>query len=395
MKKLMVLGASFPQVRLIEAARELGYRTVVCSIPGDYPGFQAADETVYADISDPEAVLRAAKECGADGIATCCLDTGVRSLGYACEKLGLPGLSEAAAVCSADKLAMKNAFMEAKVNTARFCRVTDDASLTAALDTLELPVILKAVDLQGSKGIYICRTKQAAHENLPKVLAATKQSYCIVEEFIEGTELGAQAFIHKGEVLFVLPHGDETYLSGTNVPIGHYVPIDASEALIAAAEIEVKKAIHAIGLDNCAVNVDLIEKNGKIYVIELTGRAGATCLPELVSIWYGLNYYQMIAAMAMGDDPAAIFARREDNHVANASRMMLSEVSGTVKAITDGVTRDDSVYDLSVIVKQGDHVEKFTNAKDRLGQIIVRGESRQACFARLDEIQSQFVIEIE
>ena len=395
MKKLMVLGASFPQVRLIEAARELGYRTVVCSIPGDYPGFQAADETVYADISDPEAVLRAAKECGADGIATCCLDTGVRSLGYACEKLGLPGLSEAAAVCSADKLAMKNAFMEAKVNTARFCRVTDDASLTAALDTLELPVILKAVDLQGSKGIYICRTKQAAHENLPKVLAATKQSYCIVEEFIEGTELGAQAFIHKGEVLFVLPHGDETYLSGTNVPIGHYVPIDASDALIAAAEIEVKKAIHAIGLDNCAVNVDLIEKNGKIYVIELTGRAGATCLPELVSIWYGLNYYQMIAAMAMGDDPAAIFARREDNHVANASRMMLSEVSGTVKAITDGVTRDDSVYDLSVIVKQGDHVEKFTNAKDRLGQIIVRGESRQACFARLDEIQSQFVIEIE
>ena len=395
MKKLMVLGASFPQVQLIRAAKELGYRTVVCSIPGDYPGFAAADEAAYADISDPEAVLAAARQFHVDGIATCCLDTGVRSLGYACEKLGLPGLSEAAAICSADKLAMKNAFMAANVNTARFCRVTDENSLARALDTLELPVILKAVDLQGSKGIYIFRTKDAARENLPKVLAATKQDYCIVEEFIEGTELGAQAFIYNGDVLFVLPHGDNTYLSGTNVPIGHYVPIDASDAVIAAAEQEVKKAIHAIGLDNCAVNLDLIERDGKIYVIELTGRAGATCLPELVSIWYGLDYYKMIAAMAAGDDPNTIFAQREDKRVANASRMMLSEKSGTVKRITDGVTRDGSVYDLSVIVKEGDHVEKFTNARDRLGQIIVQGPSREACFARIDQIQSQFIIEIE
>ena len=42
-KKLMVLGAGFPQVKLLEAARALGYSTIVASIPGDYPGFAAAD----------------------------------------------------------------------------------------------------------------------------------------------------------------------------------------------------------------------------------------------------------------------------------------------------------------------------------------------------------------
>ena len=120
--------------------------------------------------------------------------------------------------------------------------------------------------------------------------------------------------------------------------------------------------------------------------------------PKIVGVNLSRNFGQTtakIAAMAMGDDPREIFARREDGHVANASRMMLSEVSGTVKSITDGVTRDDSVYDLSVIVKEGDHVEKFTNAKDRLGQIIVRGQSREECFRRIDEIQKQFIIEIQ
>ena len=40
-----------------------------------------------------------------------------------------------------------------------------------------------------------------------------------------------------------------------------------------------------MGLDNCAVNIDMILKDNKVYMIELTGRAGANCLPELVEIF--------------------------------------------------------------------------------------------------------------
>ena len=394
MKKLMVLGAGFPQAQLINAAKEMGYATVVCSIPGDYPAFDCADEIAYADISDPEAVLAAAKEYAVDGIATCCLDTGVRALGYACEKLGFPGLSEAAAVCSANKWQMKQAFMAQGVNTARCYQVTEVAALEKALQELSMPVVVKAVDLQGSKGVYICQTADDARAAYSEAMALTRQDFCIVEEYIQGNELGAQAFVYKGEIVFVLPHGDNTYMSHTAVPVGHYVPIDAGEDIQAAAIEQSQKAIRALGLDNCAVNIDLIERDGKIYLIELTGRAGATCLVELVSIWYGIDYFKMIAAMAMGDDPIAIFNTRSDKRTANASRMLLSEKSGVIRSITDNVTRDESVYDLSLIVKEGDRVEKFTNAKDRLGQLIVQGDTAQACFDRIDEILSQLTIEV-
>ena len=53
------------------------------------------------------------------------------------------------------------------------------------------------------------------------------------------------------------------------------------------------------------------------------------------------------------------------------------------------------MYDLSLVVREGDRVEKFTNAKDRLGQIIVQGATLDECFRRIEEIQSQFIIEIE
>lgn len=395
MKKLMVLGAGEPQVHLLNVAKELGYQTVVCSIEGNYPGFKHADEISYADISNPQEVLEAAQKYQVNGVATCCLDTGVKALGYVCEKLGFVGLSETAASCCADKWMMKNAFLESGVNTAKCCKVTSKKELEDALENLEMPVVLKAVDLQGSKGVYICRSKEEVYANYDQVLQLTRQDFCIVEEFIEGNELGAQAFVYQGEIIFILPHGDTTYMSSTAVPVGHYVPLDASEDILTAATKESEKAIRAIGLDNCAVNIDLIEKNGKIYLIELTGRAGATCLPELVSIYYGVDYYKMIACMAMGENPLDLFEKREDKKVANASKMLLSEKTGIVKRIMENLPEDESIYDLSLIIKEGDQVNKFTNAKDRIGQLIVKGSTTEFCMKKIDELCEKIDIEIE
>ena len=394
-KKIMILGASNVQAKLVEAAKRLGYHTIVGSIPGDYPAFDICDEIAYVDISKPEEVYEKAKELKIDGIATCCLDTGIHAVGYVAEKMGLCNLSERSAEMCNNKFLMKEALEMAGVSTARFRKVTDTASLEKAMEELSFPLIIKAVDLQGSKGIYIARTKEDAVNGFASAMELTREDFCIAEEFIEGNELGAQSFVTNGKILFVLPHGDNTYLSHTNVPIGHFVPLNISPELYQASIDETVKAIRAVGLDNCAVNIDLIEKDGKIYVIELTGRAGATCLPELVSIYYNIDYYEMIAYMAMGGDPEEIFALRDDKKTANASRMLRVEKTGTVKRITENFTTDDSVYDYSLIIKVGSRVNKFTNAKDRIGQVIVKAATYEECEKKINEIIDGLDIEIE
>lgn len=60
MKKLMILGASYSQLPLYKMAKNLGIATVAVSTPGEWPGFDIADECSYTDISDPEAVLKSA-----------------------------------------------------------------------------------------------------------------------------------------------------------------------------------------------------------------------------------------------------------------------------------------------------------------------------------------------
>jgi biotin carboxylase len=395
-KRLLILGAGRGQVGLIKTAKEMGITTLVGSMPNNNPpGLALADETCYMDIANEEEVLLKAKDLNLDGIATCCSDLALTSLGKSCEQLSLTGLRESAAVLCQDKLKMKTKLIENEVSTAKFFKVASENDLNKSLESLMLPVILKATDLQGSKGIYIAHTEQEAYEGFRNAMRDTKREYCIIEEYIEGWEFGAQAFVYNGEVLFVMPHGDDTFMSHTAIPVGHHVPINCSEDILRQTEVCVRDAIKALDLDNCAVNVDLIVKDEKVYMIELTGRAGANCLPELVSINYGINYYQMIAAIALGENPIEIWEKRNKETNAGLAMMLFSEDgNGILEKIEYNGSIDEDIVEITFFKKPGDEIKGFTSSNDCIGQVIVKGKNYADCEKKVEQIKSEIVIEI-
>lgn len=394
MKRLMILGAGRGQVDLIKSAKKYGYETVVTSIEGNYPGFEYADIKCYADISKPEEILEVAKEYKIDGIATACLDTGISALGYVCDKLNLPGLSYKSSQMCGDKLLMKEAFMKHGVNTAKYKKITSKEQLDNITDELNLPLIVKAVDLQGSRGINIVNTKEELVDCYEDTMAESNKDFCIIEEFIDGYEFGAQAFVVDNKVLFVLPCGDITYLGKTKVPVGHYSPLILDDDKMNQIYSGVTDAISAIGLNNCAVNIDMILKDDKVYFIELTGRVGANCLPELLSIYYGLDIYKLIIDTAMGIDVTSYFNENKKNPTFGYAKMLISEKSGTLSDIIDNNEKNDDIYDITHFVKPNDEIRKFTNSRDCVGQIVVKGDSMEYCEKLIDDVESKIIYKI-
>lgn len=387
-KRLLILGAGRGQIGLYEAAKQMGIVTIAGTMPDNNPPcIPLADEVCYMNIADPEDVLEKAKELNLDGVATCCLDTGIAALGKTCDELGLTGLSEQAAIMCNDKSKMKKAFIEYGVSTAKYFEVVTQKELEDALEKIKLPVIVKATDLQGSRGIYIAKTKEKAIKGFTEAMRLTRRSYCIVEEYIEGWEFGAQAFVKDEEILFVMPHGDNTYMSHTAVPVGHYVPLDCNQDVNRQTEVAVRSAIRALSLNNCAVNVDLILKDGTVYVIELTGRVGANCLPELVKINYGVEYYKMIAALAIGDDPIEYWKQKNSYETAGLAKMIIStEKSGVLKEIAYQDHNDPDVIQVSFFKKPGDEIRRFVDSNDCIGQIIVKGKDMNSCEKKEQEV---------
>lgn len=389
----MILGAGYSQLPLYETAREMGVSTAAVSTPGDWPGFQAADEVSFTDISSPEAVLEAARRLKPDGAATCCLDTGVRALGRVCEALGLPGLSRRAGELCSDKYKMKEAFLAGGVSCARHRRITGREELESALETFAFPVVIKAVDLMGSRGIFRCGSREEVLMRYEEVMAVTKKDYCLLEEFIEGEILGCEAMMCGGELLYCLPNNIEAFQSHVPTPIGHSVPYKKQDSLGKEAERQLKLAIRAVGLDNCAVNCDMIEKDGRIFVIEIAGRAGATCLPETVGLYYGINYYEAIIRLALGMEVASMF-RKPVPHRPNLSRTLIWEKEGgIVKAIVNENPPAPDLADLSFNIGPGSEVRRYENGRDRLGQAILTGESLEECERRLQEVLAKINIE--
>lgn len=392
MKKLMILGASYSQIPLYKAAADLGITTVAVSTPGDWPGFQLADECSYTDISDPEAVLEAAQKHKINGIATCCLDAGIRSVGYVCEHMGLKGLSaEAGKLCS-DKYLMKEAFVRNGVNCARHICIRNREELETAVETLKFPVILKAVDLMGSRGIFRCNTKEEVYSHYADTMTATGKDYCLLEEFIEGEMLGCEAMICDGELLYCLPNNIENYPGFVPTPIGHSIPYRKQEILGEEVRRQAILALNALGMDNCPVNCDLMEKDGKIYVIEITGRAGGNCLPEIAGLYYGINYYEAIVRLAMDMDVKNLFAGKI-LRPAVLSHILTSDKDGVLKQIHNKNNPGPDLTDLSFNVSPGDEIRHYENGRDRLGQVILTGKTLQGCENRLAEVLSKISIE--
>lgn len=377
-KKVLILGGGTAQLELIKTAREMGIQTVVVGSAGAYQGYDIADKVYNVDILDKEKILTIAREENVAGVCMVCSDFGLQTLGYLCDKLKLKGITETSAIISSNKLSMKEVLVNNNIPTARHIKVSNETDIEKALDRLTFPLMIKAVDLQGSKGIFKCTTPEEVFSNYKYILELTKTPYCILEEFIEGEEFGVQAFVWNNDILFILPHGDILWQSGdTTVPIGHFVPYRVNSELLESIHSIVSRSIKAMGYDNCAVNVDLILRNGKVYVIELTGRAGANGLSDITSHYLGIDYLKFILLAATDNDPLTYWATHHFTKQTILSRQLFTQQEGKVSMIQ--INPNSRIEKTTLFIKPGDTVHKFKNSADCVGRILCRADNLNEC----------------
>jgi biotin carboxylase len=389
-KKIMILGAGIYQVPLIKKAKAMGLWTIVVSYRGNYPGFQLADQIFEEDTTNAERILEIAKAEEIDGIITTGTDVAVRSIGKVATELKLCGLSYESALLVSDKLKMKDAFLRHGVRTARYLEARSLKDAKTIYHALNKPVIFKAVDSSGSRGIVKVSAEGEVEAAFQEVRKVTKLDYFLIEEFIEGDEFGAQALVANGKTIFCLPHGDFVYMSKSGVPIGHFAPYEMKQTVLDDMNRQMGNAIAAMRLDHCAINADFILRGDEVYVLEIGARAGATCLPELVSIYYRCDYYEQIIRVALGESPRM----NMESAVPNASLLLMSDKTGRIVRQVNNNPADERICDISFDYHVGDQVRKFQVGPDRIGQVIVKGQTLRETIELLEQVKNRITIKV-
>lgn len=392
MKKILILGAGIYQVPLIKKAKEMGLYTIVASIKGKYPGFQVADKVYYVNTTDINAIKEIAIKEKISAICTTGTDVAVQTIGAVCEEMNLTGISEKAAKIATNKLLMKEAFYSGKVRSAEFTKASTIAEAEEATKKIGLPVMFKAVDSSGSRGIVKVSDYSEIENAFEYSMSNSRKGYIIVEKFIEGSEIGVDAFVINGKTKLILPHDKLVYNNGdTDVPLGHIFPYKCSNELLEDIENEVNKVVNAIGFNNCAVNMDVLIDNDKSYVIEAGGRAGATCIPELISIYCGFDYYEKMIRVALGETVDFSIIDRKPC----IAKLIISEKDGYIKKINLDKYKKFENINIAIDYSLGEKVSKFKVGPDRIGQIIVSDKSIDGAFEIIERIlQTDGLIEI-
>lgn len=389
MKKIMILGAGIYQVPLIKKAKELGLYTIVCSIKGEYPGFAYADKIYYVNTTDREQILELAKAEQIDGICTTGTDVAVITIGYVCDKLGLSGVSFESAQIATNKAVMKQCFLNNQVSTAAFYKVDSKEMALDAFDKLRKPVVMKIVDKSGSRGIIRVVEREQVETIFEEELKRTDLPYIVIEEFVDGHEVGIDALVQNGEVKLLLSHDKLMYQSGsTTIPVGHILPMEMDENIMLSLDETAKKAIKAMGLNNCAVNMDVfVTATGEVFVIEVGGRAGATGIPEVMGTYSGYNYYEQILKIALGENVEIGELKR----VPCASILFRAPNAGILNNVS--LPQMEKVeYGIDFAI--GHRVSEMQDGTDRIGQAVVWADEIKELKEKIDKVLQETVIEV-
>lgn len=385
-KSLMILGAGIYQAPLIKTAKAMGLHTIVASIPGPYPGFALADEVLYVNTRDEDGVLAAARSHGIDGILTTGTDVAVRSIGRVCDELGLAGISYGAACKLGDKAVMKQTFKDGGVSTTDFAVVHDEQEAYSAAEHLGYPVMVKAPDVSGSRGITRVSDRAGLADALAHAQAASQADHWLVERVAAGTEIGLDAFVWNNEIVLCLPHTKYVYRwDGVTIPIGHGFPYPCPDETRNALTREVEHIVSATGANNCAINADVfVTEDGKISIIEAGGRCGATTIPELVALHTGVDYYREMIRAALGEEPS--FAHGEERPCIGL--LLHAPYDAVITSVDhagiEALRNDDC--DIRLDYGPGDRVYAMRDGTDRIGQLTLRTASLNEAQERADAI---------
>lgn len=373
MTKLVIMGAGTYQVPLIQKSKELGYYTIVVSPVGNYPGIKLADEHWALDTRDIDAILKKSEMAKISGITTTGTDVAVPAIGAVVDALGLSGTCFEASQKCMNKALMKKALRAANIATASFSAVCDFDEALKVVKKIGYPVMVKATDSSGSRGITKVNNESEMPEAWQSAKSVTQDTSVIIEEYLNGIEFGGQAIIFKKSLVDFIPHNDTVTPPPYCVPFGHSVPVNLPENVIKSVDNLISRTVSSLGLDNCIANVDLMLVDNKPYIIEIGARMGATGLAENISIYTGKDAYESVIELCLGKYSAPEKCCGQ----ANAALLLKSKQDGKVTNINipKDVLEHPKLKSLVIDVSVGDQVNQFKVGPDRIGHVIAIGNT--------------------
>ena len=275
---LAVIGAGEGAYPILKRAQTLDYVTTLAFGQEGSLAQHLADIFVDVNIFNTDKVFSVCKEYNVDGlIATSESTTEIAAI--LANKLELPGNDVKDGFGARNKAVMRErASKVTSVKQPWFKTYNPE-------DNYEYPIIVKAPDSCGKRGISIARNA----EDLKAAIAYSKEySGCggvLIEQYLEGgKEYSIECLAGNG--LYEVIQYTEKDSSGPPhfVENGHHQPADLTDEMKSRIQIAVKDILKAIGINCGLAHMELKIIDDEIYFIEVGARGGGDHIADTLTV---------------------------------------------------------------------------------------------------------------
>lgn len=398
-KKLLLLGGSAQQLVAIRAAKELGYKTIVCDYLPDNPGQHEADKYYAKSTTDVEAVYKIAQKEGVDGILAYASDPAALPAAIVAERLGLPTNPAKSVEILGLKYPWRQFLRDNGFACPKYFSFHHDTPLSEIIEAaaeFTFPVVVKPTDSSGSKGVTMLRDWNDLEKAVAWAASYSRNDVLLVEEYIQRGYphiIGGDIFVWDGEIVLF---GEMECLRDTEhsplIPIGKKKPLQVSERQASAIHIELQRVVSRLGIRFGEMNIEIIlDKDDNVHFLELGPRAGGNMIPIQLSDAFGIDLVKANVQAAMGEKPDFVGCPVIAKPGCFMHYVLHNYRPGRFKGINIDAETRKHVYREVLYKYEGDEVEAFDGAGKALGILFLhfdQTEQMEAFCKRHNELIS-------
>jgi phosphoribosylaminoimidazole carboxylase (NCAIR synthetase) len=391
-KLIHIVGGGINQIPLVKKAKDMGLRVLLTDMYANPPAKRYSDFFEQVNVTDKEKTLETSKSYGIDAIATDQTDVAVATVAYIAETLKLPGIGYETALKFTNKHIMRNELRNKISSTPQYIYFDNIKEIKKQINSLTPPYVIKPVNSQGSKGVYILNLYD--EEKIISSFNESNGAGVLIEEYIDGEEVAVESYTSEGKSYILAVSRKEHYDSNDCIDKSVKFFADFDTSLEQLLITENAKIIEALGLSNGICHAEFKLRGNKPYLMEIAVRgAGGNINSLIIPYLTGFDSLRSIVLNAFG----IYEAPNIDDYKNNTAILEFFDYNaGKIKDINieqSVITENCDFFTLDI--NPGDTIQPIKDSRDRKGYFIICDKDKENVMAKAQLVKNSIYLKYE